>query len=49
MDGGGVLLGEGLGVKTLLDGLVPLLQLLPLGQLLQLVILTNVKHNNMKT
>merc|ERR1719500_299104 len=33
-DGGGVLLGEGLGVKTLLDGLVPLLQLLPLGQLL---------------
>merc|ERR1719500_1242229 len=33
-DGGGVLLGEGLRVETLLDGLVPLLQLLPLGQLL---------------
>merc|ERR1711981_821294 len=39
---GGVLLGEGLGVKTLLDGLVPLLQLLPLGQLLQLVILVKL-------
>merc|ERR1719225_1024465 len=41
-DGGGVLLGEGLGVKTLLDRLVPLLQLLPLGQLLQLVILVKL-------
>merc|ERR1712212_1461696 len=41
-DGGGVLLGEGLGVETLLDGLVPLLQLLPLGQLLQLVILVKL-------
>merc|ERR1711981_75353 len=39
---GGVLLGEGLGVKTLLDGLVPLLQLLPLGQLLQHVILVKL-------
>merc|ERR1719494_1291210 len=38
-DGGRVLLGEGLGVKPLLDGLVPLLQLLPLRELLQLVIL----------
>merc|ERR1711863_147594 len=41
-DCGGVLLGEGLGVKTLLDGLVPLLQLLPLSQLLQLVILVKL-------
>merc|ERR1711863_121967 len=41
-DGGGVLLGEGLGVKTLLDGLVPLLQLLPLSQLLQLIILVKL-------
>merc|ERR1712037_274864 len=39
---GGVLLGEGLGVKTLLDGLVPKLQLLPLGQLLELVILVEL-------
>merc|ERR1719264_2019294 len=42
VDGGGVLLGEGLGVKTLLDGLVPQLQLLPLGQLLELVILVEL-------
>merc|ERR1712051_475635 len=41
-DGGGVLLGEGLRVKTLLDGRVPLLQLLPLSQLLQLVILVKL-------
>merc|ERR1711936_971641 len=41
-DGGGVLLGEGLGVKTLLDGLVPLLQLLSLSQLLQLIILVKL-------
>ena len=44
-DGGRVLLGEGLGVETLLDRLVPLLQLLPLRELLQLVILTTM---NMK-
>merc|ERR1719397_545517 len=42
VDGGGVLLGEGLGVKTLLDGLVPQLQLLPLGQLLELVVLVEL-------
>ena len=41
-DGGRVLLGEGLGVETLLDRLVPLLQLLPLRELLQLVILTTM-------
>ena len=37
-----MLLGEGLGVKTLLDGLVPQLQLLPLSQLLELVILVEL-------
>merc|ERR1712088_637972 len=42
VNGGGVLLGEGLGVKTLLDGLVPQLQLLPLCQLLELVILVEL-------
>merc|ERR550532_980261 len=42
VDGGGVLLGEGLGVKTLLDGLVPQLQLLPLSELLELVILVEL-------
>merc|ERR1711933_98549 len=42
VDGGGVLLGEGLGVKTLLDGLVPQLQLLPLSQLLELVVLVEL-------
>merc|ERR1719419_1694903 len=42
VDGGGVLLGEGLGVQALLDGLVPQLQLLPLGQLLELVVLVQL-------
>merc|ERR1740116_561173 len=42
VDGGGVLLGERLRVKTLLDGLVPQLQLLPLGQLLELVVLVQL-------
>merc|ERR1719233_1188682 len=40
VDGGGVLLGEGLGVQALLDGLVPQLQLL--GQLLELVVLVQL-------
>merc|ERR1719369_2686314 len=42
VDGGGVLLGERLGVQALLDGLVPQLQLLPLGQLLELVVLVQL-------
>merc|ERR1711883_7982 len=42
VNGGGVLLGEGLGVETLLDRLVPQLQLLPLCQLLELVILVEL-------
>merc|ERR1711874_698701 len=42
VDGGGVLLGEGLRVKTLLDRLVPQLQLLPLSELLELVILVKL-------
>merc|ERR1712223_231212 len=42
VDGGGVLLGEGLRVKTLLDRLVPQLQLLPFSELLELVILVKL-------
>merc|ERR1719187_300614 len=42
VDGWGVLACEGLGVQTLLDGLVPQLQLLPLGQFLELVVLVKL-------